>query len=264
MVQDNHPAGTMDQRDAATASAAGATLRENPRVFARWQRAQIFLASWVGYLAVWLIGRTLRWQIFGWENWEAAHKLGKGLIYTFWHREIFSACWFWRKRGIVVMTSQNFDGEYIARIIQRHGYGAARGSSSRGAGRALAEMVECLKRGLDTAFTIDGPRGPRWVAKRGAVILSKASGAAILCFHVALRRAYLFRKTWDLTQIPCPFTRAAIFIAPPIIVPPDAQEDEQTRKLAQVQAALDELRRRGEEWVGTKPPISSPTENQPS
>ncbi|MBZ5565509.1 MAG: DUF374 domain-containing protein [Acidobacteriia bacterium] len=125
---------TISEDEARTkGSTSGAWLRENPRVFTRWQRAQIFLASWTGYLAVWLVGCTLRWQVFGWENWEAARKLGKGLIYTFWHREIFSACWFWRKRGIVVMTSQNFDGEYIARIIQRHGYGAARGSSSRGA-----------------------------------------------------------------------------------------------------------------------------------
>jgi lysophospholipid acyltransferase (LPLAT)-like uncharacterized protein len=227
-------------------------LRRNPRMFSRWQRAQIFAASWIGYLAILFIGRTLRWEVFGWENWEAARKIGKGLIYTFWHREIFSACWFWRKRGIVVMTSRNFDGEYIARIIQRHGYGTARGSSTRGASQALLEMIECLKQGVDTAFTIDGPRGPRFVAKRGAVILSKATGAAILCFHVALRGAYVFRKTWDQTQIPHPFCQAATFIAPPIVVSPDADEEEQTRKFREMQATLDDLRRRGEEWVGKK------------
>src|SRR3990172_1003620 len=108
-------------------------LEENPRAFTLWQRAQIFVASWLGYLAVLLIGRSLRFEVQGWENWEAARGLGKGIIYTFWHREIFAATWFWRNRGIVVMTSQNFDGEYIARIIQRHGCGAARGSSSKGA-----------------------------------------------------------------------------------------------------------------------------------
>jgi lysophospholipid acyltransferase (LPLAT)-like uncharacterized protein len=224
-------------------------LAENPRTFTLWQRAQIFFAGWIGYFAVLLIGRTLRWEIFGWENWEAAERLGKGLIYTFWHREILPACWFWRKRGIVVMTSQNFDGEYIARIIQRHGYGAARGSSTRGAGRALGEMVRCLKGDVDTAFTIDGPRGPRFVAKRGSVVLAKASGAAILCFHVALRRAYVFRKSWDLFQIPCPFSHAAMFIAPPITVSPAADDAEQDRKLQEVQSTLDEFRQRGEAWA---------------
>lgn len=240
-----------DEQQAARVPEGGVDLQENPRAFTLWQRLQIFLASWIGYLAVLLIGRTLRFEVYGWENWEAARKTGKGLIYTFWHREIFPATWFWRRRGIVVMTSQNFDGEYIARIIQRHGYGAARGSSSRGAYRALGEMIRCLRHGADTAFTIDGPRGPRFVAKPGAVLLAKATGAAILCFHIALRKAYVFRKTWDQTQIPCPFGRAAVFIAPPILVSPEANEEEQTRKHQEVQAALDQLRERGEAWAGS-------------
>ncbi len=242
----HNPTGAIETPDAE--AARDVELRENPRQFTRWERFQIFVASWLGYLAVLLVGRSLRWEVHGWENWEAARRVGKGLIYTFWHREIFAACWFWRKRGIVVMTSRNFDGEYIARIIQRHGYGAARGSSTRGAGQALAEMMACLKRGVDTAFTIDGPRGPRFVAKRGSVILARATGAVILCFHVAVRRAYVFRRSWDLNQFPYPFSRAAIFIAPPITVAPDADEAGQERKLAEVQRVLDTLRAQGEAW----------------
>jgi hypothetical protein len=240
---------TRTENEVAPSSKQEVRLGENPRRFRLWERAQIGLASWIGYLAVLLIGGSLRWEVHGWENWEAARKRGQGLIYTFWHREIFAACWFWRKRRIVVMTSQNFDGEYIARIIQRHGYGAARGSSTHGASRALAEMIECLRQGRDAAFTIDGPRGPRYVAKRGSVMLSRATGAAILCFHIALRRVCVFRRTWDLTQFPFPFSRAAVFIAPPIVVPPQASEEEQAGKLQEVQTALDELRRRGEEWA---------------
>ncbi len=224
-------------------------LEENPRAFTLWQRVQILVGSVVGYLAVSLVGRTLRFEVFGWENWEAARQLGKGLIYTFWHREIFAATWFWRKRGIVVMTSQNFDGEYIARIIQWHGYGAARGSSSKGAGRALVEMIRCHRAGRDTAFTIDGPRGPRYVAKRGSVLLSRATGAAILCFHIAVRRAFLFTKSWDQTQFPSPFSQAAVFIAPPIVVPEGADDAVQDAKQQEVQRTLDELRARGEKWL---------------
>jgi hypothetical protein len=244
-----HTPATPTESEIAPSSKGEVRLRENPRVFRLWEQIQIALASWVGHLAVLLIGRSLRWEVYGWENWEAARQRGQGLIYTFWHREIFSACWFWRKRGIVVMTSRNFDGEYIARIIQRHGYGAARGSSTYGASRALTEMIEGLRKGRDAAFTIDGPRGPRYVAKRGSVLLSKATGAAILCFHIALRRAYVFRRTWDLTQFPHPFSRAALFIAPPIVVSPQAAYEEQASSLKQVQATLDELRQRGEMWA---------------
>ncbi|MBI1940612.1 MAG: lysophospholipid acyltransferase family protein [Acidobacteria bacterium] len=255
---------SLESGESIPVSAPEAKLDDNPRTFTLWQRIQILVASWVGYFAVLLIGRTLRWEVYGWENWEAARKIGNGLIYTFWHREILPATWFWRKRGIVVMTSQNFDGEYIARIIQAHGYGAARGSSSRGASRALAEMVRCLESGRDTAFTIDGPRGPRFVAKRGSVLLAKPTGAAILCFHIALKRAYVFEKSWDRFQIPCPFTRAAIFIAPPTTVPQEAGEEEQTRIHQHVQATLDELRGRGEEWAAGTPLRNSKLENRNS
>jgi len=242
---------TRELREAGgPASADDSQLRfkASPRTFTRWQRLQIFVATWIGYFVLLVVGRSLRWEIFGWGNWEAARQMGKGLVYTCWHREIFAGSWFWRKRGIVVMASQNFDGEYITRILLKHGYGAARGSSSRGAWKALAEMIRCHRQGLDTVFTIDGPRGPRFVAKPGSVQLAKATGAAILCFHAAVRRALVFRKSWDLTEFPFPFTRAAMFIAPPIVVPRDADRAEQTRKLQQVQATLDDLRLRAERW----------------
>jgi lysophospholipid acyltransferase (LPLAT)-like uncharacterized protein len=228
---------------------SGAEPAENPHPLTRWQEFQIRIATVLGYFAVLLIGRSLRWTVQGWESFEAALGTGKPPIFTFWHREIFSATWFWRARGIVVMTSQNFDGEYIARIIQKYGYGAARGSSSRGAARALKAMIRVMRRGRPTAFTIDGPRGPRYVAKPGAVLLAKATGAPIICFHIAPRHAYTFRKSWDQFQIPYPFSAVAIFIAPPILVSRDSEEEVQAKKVAEVQAALDGLIRRGDLWL---------------
>src|SRR5438445_5394527 len=237
-----------EQEEAPKAAEAGVKLAENPRTFTFLQRVQIIVARWVGYFAVLLIGRTLRWHVEGWENWEAAKYIGKGLIYTFWHREIFSATWFWRKRGIVVMTSRNFDGEYIARIIERHGYGAARGSSSRGAIGALAEMKKALLAGRDAAFTTDGPRGPRFVAKLGPLLLARMTGAAVLCFHVALRRGRVFKKSWDLHKIPYPFSCAAVCIAPPILVPPETTKQGLAARLAELQAVQEGLQKRGDEW----------------
>jgi lysophospholipid acyltransferase (LPLAT)-like uncharacterized protein len=226
-----------------------AALTNGVRRFSFAQRVKIAMASWVGYAANSVIGLTLRWEIVGWENWEAARRLGKGIIYTFWHRELFAATWFWRKRGIVVMTSQNFDGEIIGRVILKQGYGAARGSSTRGATRALVEMIRCLRRGGDVGFTIDGPRGPRFVAKGGSVLLSGATGAAILCFHIAVVNSHVFERSWDHNQIPYPFSRAAIFIAPPIVVPPEADDAETERRQSEVQRTLDALRHQGEEWL---------------
>ena len=230
------------------AEAAGKSAGE-ARTFTLWQRVKILVVSWLGYLAILLIGRSLRGEVYGRENYEAARRLAKSFIVTFWHCEIFSAIWYWRKRGMVVMVSQNFDGEYTSNIIQWHGYATARGSSSRRASRVVVKMIRTLREDREAAITPDGPHGPRFVAKPGVVQLAKYSGAVILCFHITPQRSWVLRRSWDQSEIPKPFSRTAIFIAPPILVPPDADEAEQARKLQEVQAALDDLRRRGEGWT---------------
>lgn len=196
------------------------------------------------FLAIKFIGRTVKFEIEGWENWEAASREGRIPIYTFWHDRVFLATYFWQRRAIVVMTSRSFDGEYIARFIQRFGYGAARGSSSRGATGAVVEMVRLMRAGCPAAFTIDGPRGPRYVAKMGAVLLAKKTGNPILPFTVAAEK-YREVSSWDRSQIPGFFTRATVFIAPPIEVPADADEGMLNAKRDELQTSLDGLNQRG-------------------
>ena len=210
------------------------------------ERLLIRAADLAFFLAIKFIGRTVKFDIEGWENWEAASHEGRIPIYTFWHDRVFLATYFWQRRAIVVMTSRSFDGEYIARFIQRFGYGAARGSSSRGATGAVVEMVRLMRAGCPTAFTIDGPRGPRYIAKMGAVLLAKKTGNPILPFTIAAEK---FREvnSWDRSQIPKFFTRACVFIAPPIDVPADADEATLNAKRDELQAALDNLNQRGHE-----------------
>ena len=130
-----------------------------------------WLIGWIGYIAISVIGRTMRWQSVGDSHLDDIYKSGNRAIFTFWHGRIFPATYYWRNRGIVVMTSMNRDGEAIAQCIQRFGFGAARGSSSRGGFRALAEMAREIRKAA-TQFTIDGPRGPRYRRKQGPVLLA--------------------------------------------------------------------------------------------
>src|SRR2546425_4360680 len=203
-------------------------------------------ADLVFFLLIKLIGRTVRFEVEGWDNWEAASRDGKIPIYTFWHNRVFLATYFWRHRRIVVMTSRSFDGEYIARFIQRFGYGAARGSSTRGATGAIVEMVRLMRAGCPTAFTIDGPKGPRYVAKMGAVLLAKKTGNPILPFTITANRVWEAKKSWDGSQVPKPFARARVLIAPPICVPANADEALLNSKRDELQNSLDELNRRGD------------------
>ena len=213
------------------------------------KRILIRAADLAFFFLIKVIGGTLRWQVEGWENWEEATRQGHVPIYTFWHNRVFLATYFWQKRRIVVMTSQSFDGEYIARFIQRFGYGAARGSSTRGAVGAIIEMTRLMRAGLPTAFTIDGPKGPRYVAKMGAVLLAKKTGQPILPFTITSRRFWELKRSWDKFQVPLPFTRTRVDIAVPIYVPPDAGERLLESKRDELQAALDEINWRGKEWA---------------
>jgi lysophospholipid acyltransferase (LPLAT)-like uncharacterized protein len=211
------------------------------------ERVLISLADIVFFIFIKALGTTTRFEIRGWEHFEAIEAARKLPIYTFWHDRIFFSTYFWRKRGIVVLTSQSFDGEYIARFIQRFGYGAVRGSSSQGGARALVEMVKTMRRGHAMAFTVDGPRGPRYEAKLGPVILAKKTGNPILPFVVETRHRRTL-KSWDKMQIPRPFSRAVVFIGEPIYVSGDASDKEIENKLRELQSSLDHLVTLGEKW----------------
>jgi lysophospholipid acyltransferase (LPLAT)-like uncharacterized protein len=208
-------------------------------------RLKAWLIGWVGFVVIHAIGRTMRWESQGDSNLDDIYKSGNRAIFTFWHGRIFPATYYWRNRGIVVMTSMNRDGEAIAQCIQRFGYGAARGSSSRGGFRALVEMSRMMREGRDAAFTIDGPRGPRYVAKQGPVLLARKTGAAVFCFHISMQHKIQL-KSWDEFQIPMPFTRALVLKAAPIWVPPDSSETDVRELHQQMQETLDKLRREGD------------------
>ena len=210
-------------------------------------RLIIRAADLVLYSLIRMICSTLRWEVRGREHLDTVEASGHRPIFTFWHVCILSATWFWRNRGIVVMSSVSRDAEYTGRVIKRFGYGTARGSATRGGGRGLAEMAHCLDNGMEVAFTIDGPRGPAYVAKPGAVTLARHTGQPILPFHIAAS-SYIEFPSWDRLQIPLPFTRAASFIGEPIYVPRDAASEDIAAKHAALQSALEGLRRDAEAW----------------
>jgi lysophospholipid acyltransferase (LPLAT)-like uncharacterized protein len=161
---------------------------------------------------------------------------GKQPIFAFWHGRILPATLFWKHRGIVVITSQNFDGEWIAGIIRRFGYGTARGSTSRGGARALVQLRRDLAAGKPAAFTLDGPRGPARVAQPGAVFLAGATGQPILPFHIECSSAWSMRS-WDKTQIPKPRSLVGVAIGRPIHVRATSEIAVETSRL-ELEASL--------------------------
>jgi lysophospholipid acyltransferase (LPLAT)-like uncharacterized protein len=189
----------------------------------RRKRAEIAAIASIGYRLVSALGATLRWRTEGFEQFDRIKAAGHQPIMAFWHGRILPATYYFRRRGIVVITSENFDGEWIARIIERFGFATARGSSSRGGRKALLQLTRDIAAGRPAGFTVDGPRGPARVAQPGAVWLAKLTGHPVLPFHLEAG-GYWTLNSWDRTQIPKPFTTVSIVVGEPFYVAADADD----------------------------------------
>lgn len=235
--------------EVSTATTTPSDVADQPKPrFTRRERILLWLITWVGYLGIRLICRTLRYSVFIEEGGPAdisAHPL----ILCFWHEGIFVSTYVFRNQEIGVISSHSFDGEYTGRIISKFNYVPIKGSSSKGAIRAFLGSRRHLEQGNTVAFTSDGPRGPAHIAKPGPVLLASKTGLPLAAFHVAVETAWRLRS-WDRAMIPKPFSRALICMSKKIEVPVNAGDSEMERCHAQLQAAQERVRDFAEQNVG--------------
>jgi lysophospholipid acyltransferase (LPLAT)-like uncharacterized protein len=224
----------------STSSTTMTEKKPAEQTFTLKQRLSLWLVTWVGYLAIRLISPTLKWEASV-EEGGPTTTMPDPCIYVFWHRSVFMATHYYRNRRIAVMTSSSFDGEYIARIIEKFGYKAVRGSSTRGAVRALLGMHTEVEEGHTVAFTIDGPKGPGYVAKPGPVLLAKNTHVPIMPFYIAAEKGWVL-KSWDRFVIPKPFSRVHVRVGRFIHVPQEIHSEQSQQLHAQMQAGLDRVR----------------------
>jgi lysophospholipid acyltransferase (LPLAT)-like uncharacterized protein len=240
-----------EQRPGATSAetvAAGADAAIAMPHLSLWRRMQIPVIAAAVYSVIRIIGPTLRVEIVGIQHAVQIRSKAEAGIGVFWHRCIFPSAWIWRDRGVVVMNTVNFDGQWTRKVIEWLGFGTAQGSSSRGGVAGLAAMGQKLSEGKHVAFTIDGPRGPRYVAKPGPVILARRTGAPISVFHIGVEHGYTFKKSWDLFQVPMPFSRVVMIFAPVIRMKRDGGGEDLKETLAEMQSSLERVREDAEAW----------------
>jgi len=208
--------------------------------FTRTQRILLTLISWATTIAVRLIGPTMRFAVSCEDNAPTSLEQ-RPFVYSFWHQCTFAATYLWRDLDIRVMSSTSFDGEFTARMIRRFGFVPVRGSSSRSAVRGLLGMRKEIEAGYTVAFTIDGPRGPRFVTKPGPVLLARSSGVPMAVFHIAIDRAWTL-NTWDRLLVPKPFSRALMRVGSLIPVPADMSSEQLDHYNALLQCSLDRVK----------------------
>jgi lysophospholipid acyltransferase (LPLAT)-like uncharacterized protein len=225
----------------ATSTSAVANPPAAPnQPFTRKQRILLWLITWTAFLIIRILGPTLRFAI-SWEDDSPGSLEARPFVYSFWHSCMLPAMYLWRDLQIRVMSSDSFDGEYTGRIMRKFGFVKVRGSSTRGAVRALLGMRRELEAGWTVAFTIDGPNGPRYVAKPGPVMLARSTGVPMVVFHMAVERAWVL-KTWDQLMIPKPFSRVLMRVSQRITVPKNADEAQMERSQNELQSSLDRVR----------------------
>jgi lysophospholipid acyltransferase (LPLAT)-like uncharacterized protein len=171
------------------------------------------------------------------ERYESLRARGVPILFALWHGRMFLSILEHRRQGIVTMASQSKDGEIIARWLERNGYRAARGSSSRGGGQALRELVRHVRAGGHAALTVDGPRGPAREVQAGIVQLAKLTGGWILPITSSSSRPR-FLATWDRYLLPMPFSRGVVAYGDPFPIPPDLPDEEAARRIADALDAL--------------------------
>jgi hypothetical protein len=216
---------------------------------ASWtKRLQVAAIAGLGYPLINALGHTLRWRVEGLEHFDAVRASGRQPVMAFWHGRILPATYYFRRRGIVVITSENFDGEWIARIIERFGYGTARGSTSRGALKAMLQLKRDMRDGKAAGFTVDGPRGPARVAQAGAVWLAHETGNPVLPFHLDASSHWTLRS-WDETQIPKPFSTVALVVGEPMEVTKDASDGALEHARADLERRLAALEARARDML---------------
>jgi lysophospholipid acyltransferase (LPLAT)-like uncharacterized protein len=226
--------------EAATQAYSSSTEGPISRRFTLRQRIVLRLIITAGYWVIRLIGPTLRVCV-SYED-GAQETVGqRPMIASFWHACMIPATYTCRNLGIRVMSSNSYDGEYMGRIIRKFGFVAVKGSSSRNAVRALLGLRRSLEAGWTVAFTLDGPRGPRYQVKPGPVALARSSGVPLTMFHMAVDRAWVL-NTWDRLMIPKPFSRVLMRFGRLIPVPRSATDSDLERYQQQLQDSLDRVR----------------------
>jgi lysophospholipid acyltransferase (LPLAT)-like uncharacterized protein len=227
--------------EASTGEASTATeVALGPGRFNLLQRIVLRIIITAGYCFIRLIGPTLRVCISCEEG--AQPTVGqRPLVLNFWHAGIIPATYLFRNLGIRVMSSNSYDGEYMGRIIHKFGFVAVKGSSSRNAVRALLGLRRALQEGWAVAFSLDGPRGPRYKVKPGPVALARSSAVPLSTFHIAVESAWVL-NTWDRLIIPKPFSRILMRFGKLIPAPAEASDEDLERYQQELQTSLDRIR----------------------
>lgn len=225
---------------------------QSPLTFTFRQRAVLAGGSFLIAGAYKTLCATCREEDRDHERLQHFTAAGQHVLLAIWHETLGLAAWHHRNTGFHTLTSYSFDGELAARVVRRFGLYALRGSSSRGGHEALRQMQRAAETVPAIGLTLDGPRGPRRVAKPGAAILAIRTGLPIIPQAFAASPCWRMRS-WDRLLVPKPFARLVTVLGEPIYPPPKGEPKAIERLRAEVETTLNRLQTTLEHELGLEP-----------
>lgn len=212
----------------------------SPYTFSVRQRFALAVAPPLVTASMKALSWSAHWDIRGLEHWNAVQAEQGRAIVAFWHESLGLAAWYHRGSGGHTLTSFSYDGEMAARVVRRYGMLAIRGSSSRGGSDALKSFQIAFPHLTRIGFTLDGPRGPRRVAKAGIAVLAARLNASVLPQAYAVSPAWRLHS-WDRFPIPKPFARVTAAYGQPLPPPEDDSPEAIEAMRLRVEGALNRL-----------------------
>ena len=157
-----------------------------------------------------------------------------------WHHDIYFSSWLLKDFELTALISSSKDGEYINQILSGFGFGAVRGSSTRGGIGAMKQLVRCLKDGNAVAITPDGPQGPIHRVQEGIVALAKMTGVPIIPWRYEASSCWKL-NSWDSHKIPKPITKIKSVFGQPLYVPKSASSSDFGKYCQQLEMLMNDL-----------------------
>lgn len=206
-----------------------------------------FLGLYIANTAVNVLLKTCRIRIHNKESVEKLITANQNFVVAFWHGFMIAGWYLHKNCNCAALVSKSKDGNILAHVLEKWGYKVVRGSSHIGGNEALNTMIDLIKQNYSVAITPDGPTGPIYKMKAGAVIAAKKSEVPLLLVGICCKRKVNL-NSWDKFEIPLPFTRIEVIYSTPIYIDKDLDYDNTSKKILECEELLNKLQKEALEF----------------
>jgi len=192
--------------------------------------------------AIRVLIKTLRIKIINGETISKLVSEKKNFVSAFWHGSMMIGWYIHRNENAAALVSQSKDGEVLAKTLEKWNYKVVRGSSSIGGNGALSIMVDLIRNNYSLAITPDGPRGPIYKMKAGAVVSAKKTNVPLFLAGIGIKKKFVL-KSWDHFEVPKPFSKVVVLYSDPVLIDDGSSYEETNQKIIECEALLNKLQK---------------------